>query len=328
MGAMRRWVREARCVVHDGMYAELLDSMSDGVYFVDRERRITYWNSGAGALSGYSRDEVVGRRCRDGLLNHVDEAGAQLCGARCPLLWTMRDGQPRECHILMHHKDGHLVPVRVRASPLRDPAGTIVGAVEVFSDDTALRTARLEIDQLQSLAQIDPLTALGNRRYLDRCLDQRLGEWSRYGIPFGVLIADIDRFKSVNDTFGHDVGDEVLRVIAATLTHGLRAGDGVARMGGEEFAVVTGHIGPSELAGLAERIRMLVSRSRYAGPAGPLSISVSIGGAMIRPGEDAHAVLRRADQRLLAAKETGRDRVVTTDEARRAVTNPAGSRSR
>lgn len=228
----------------------------------------------------------------------------------------------------MHHKDGHLLPVRVRASPLRDAAGTIVGAVEVFSDDSALHTARLEIDQLQSLAQIDPLTALGNRRYLDRCLDHRLGDWNRHGVPFGVLIADIDRFKSVNDTLGHDVGDEVLRVMAATLTHGLRAGDGVARMGGEEFAVVTGHIDPGGLAGLAERIRMLVRRSRYAGPDGPLSISVSIGGAMIRPGEDAHAVLHRADQRLLAAKETGRDRVVTTDRVRRAVVAAAGSPSR
>src|SRR5664280_2072141 len=132
-GAVRRWRKTAR-VRSRGMgqdlafYRDLVDNMSDGVYFVDRTRTITYWSRGAERLTGYHASEVVGRRCRDGILNHVDECGTELCGAGCPLKATIRDGRCRDAHVFMHHADGHRQPVWVRAAPLRDPAGEISGA--------------------------------------------------------------------------------------------------------------------------------------------------------------------------------------------------------
>jgi PAS domain S-box-containing protein len=85
-------------------HRSLLDQLSDGVYFVDRQRRITYWNRGAERLTGYAAHEVVGRRCKDGILMHCDDRGEVLCGARCPLLDAMRDERPRECHVFLHHR--------------------------------------------------------------------------------------------------------------------------------------------------------------------------------------------------------------------------------
>ena len=161
---------------------DLLDAIADGVYLVDRRRRITSWNRAAAEMSGYTAEEVVGQRCRDGLLNHVDEAGRTMCGGHCPLKATMLDGQERECRVFMHHKSGHLVPVQVKARALRDKDGAIVGAVEVFSDDTDYRRLADEVSDLQSLALLDPLTQLGNRRYLDRCLQMRLTDHERYGV--------------------------------------------------------------------------------------------------------------------------------------------------
>lgn len=122
-------------------YRSLLDGISDGVYFVDRNRRITYWSAGAAQLTGYPAAEVAGRRCSDGLLNHVDDTGAELCGTRCPLLATIHDGRPRDCHVRLHHRDGSLRPVWIRAAPIRDSLGRITGAVETFGDDTAARIA-------------------------------------------------------------------------------------------------------------------------------------------------------------------------------------------
>ena len=93
---------------------KLLDSLFDGVYFVDLDRRITYWNAGAERISGYLRSEVVGSCCADNLLRHIDTEGHKLCQDGCPLAATMRDGKTRESSVYLHHKFGHRVPVLVR----------------------------------------------------------------------------------------------------------------------------------------------------------------------------------------------------------------------
>jgi len=95
-------------------YANLLDEISDGVYFVTRDRRITYWNGGAQRITGYSVEEVLGRSCGEGILRHVNDRGRQLCLHGCPLIAVMTDGKPREANIYLHHKDGQRVPVTVR----------------------------------------------------------------------------------------------------------------------------------------------------------------------------------------------------------------------
>jgi diguanylate cyclase with PAS/PAC sensor len=126
----------------DSLYKKLLDEMYDGVYFVDRQRRIMYWNRGAERISGYSADEVIGRFCGDNLLRHVDACGRRLCTGMCPLAAAMHDGQPRQAEVILHHKQGHRVPVLVRVTPIRDAQGAIIGALEVFSDNSRQKAAQ------------------------------------------------------------------------------------------------------------------------------------------------------------------------------------------
>ena len=95
-------------------YKDLIDNLSDGVYFVDANRRITYWNKGAERITGYSSDEVVNHLCSDNILTHMDRAGCLLCGGACPLHKSMEEDGHHEDEIFLHHKDGHRVPVRVK----------------------------------------------------------------------------------------------------------------------------------------------------------------------------------------------------------------------
>ena len=98
--------------------------MSEAVYVVDRQRRVTYWNPAAERLTGYPADQVVGRCCRDGILNHVDHEGTSLCKSRCPLLATIGDGQPHDMLAFLHHRDGHRVPVAAALRHWPTPTGT------------------------------------------------------------------------------------------------------------------------------------------------------------------------------------------------------------
>ena len=299
-----------------GELASVLDAIGDGVYVVDPRRRITFWNSGAERLTGYTAAEAAGRWCGDGMLNHVDDLGESICGTRCPLQETMNDGMRRECRVYLHHKDGYVVPVRVAATPLRDSAGTITGAVEVFVDDTEQRQARRQADRLASLALTDHLSGLGNRAYLDRVLEDRLRALHGAGATFGVLFIDVDHFKRVNDEYGHAVGDRLITVLGTTLARNVapgRPGRAVRRRGVRGGRRRRRHVGPRHPRRAAADARRPVGRQRGRGPSG---CEVSIGVAMARAGDTAAMVLDRADQRLLAAKRAGRDRVVDTDRER------------
>ncbi|NMM16294.1 MAG: diguanylate cyclase [Cellulomonas sp.] len=287
--------------------AALLDALSDGMYVVEPSRRITYWNGAAEAISGFSADEMVGRWCGDGRLNHVNERGVELCGASCPLLATMRDGRTRSVRVFLHHRDGHVRPVNVTAVALYAEDGTISGAVETFRDDSDRRELEQDLREAEHLALVDPLTGVGNRRALKQCLSRRLADWERDGARFAALVIDVDRFKQTNDNLGHDAGDAVLTVLARSLVLAVRSGDQVVRTGGDEFAVITGPITDDELSSLRARLHVVAAHGRYD-DLSPMRITVSIGAAMVGVDDDGAALMRRADHQLLRAKRAGRKR--------------------
>ncbi|MFI5197002.1 MAG: sensor domain-containing diguanylate cyclase [Thermoanaerobaculia bacterium] len=301
-------------VQDDGFYKGLLDNLTDGIYFLDRERRITYWNRGAEHLTGYSSNEVLGRRCSDGLLQHMDPEGRLLCRDACPMEATMRDGAERAADVFLHHKMGHRVPITVRAVPIHGNGGEIVGAVELFNDISGQVLAAQKIRELETLSLVDALTGAGNRRYAEIQLNSRLAEKNRYGLPVGLLFLDIDRFKTVNDRFGHVAGDDVLRVIARTLASASRAGDFLGRWGGEEFVVLIEGLDAAHLREGADRLRMLVSGSSIPSVPG-LEVTVSIGATEARRGDTVASLVARADARMYEAKRRGRNRVVDDGDA-------------
>lgn len=296
----------------DAFFKNVLDSLFDGVYMLDRERRITYWNPGAERLTGFTPGETIGKACASNLLVHVDRDGMPLCASElCPAARAMREGVPLECDVFAHHKDGHRVPLRTRVSPLRDAAGNVVGAVEVFSDNTAALAVAEEVSRLERAALLDPLTGIGNRRLAELALHASLDELQRYGWPFAVALVDVDQFKSVNDTHGHEAGDAVLRMVARSLAAGVRSSDTVARWGGDEFIAVLRDVANPLLPAVAEKLCRLVRQSFVGGDSHSIRVAVSIGATVALTGDDVESLVKRADDLLYASKSAGRDCVST-----------------
>jgi diguanylate cyclase (GGDEF)-like protein/PAS domain S-box-containing protein len=293
----------------DAFYKTLLDGIGDGVYFVDTERTILYWNPAAEQITGYTAEEMVGRHCYDNILQHVDDAGTQLCTCGCPLGQSITDSKPREATVFLRHKKGHRVPVRIKVSPTRDAAGEITGAVELFSDNSAHVATRNRVSELERLAMIDPLTQLPNRRYLDDRLPAEFEKLREDGCCLGVMVIDIVNFKSINDTYGHQVGDEMLKVVAHTLQSNMRPQDVVGRWGGEEFLLLIHDVDAEALTAIAERVRALVEASTYAHRTGDVSVTVSIGTALSEKNQSAADVIAAADRAMYMSKEAGKNRV-------------------
>lgn len=288
-------------------YKHLLDNLYDGVYFVDLERKITYWNKGAERISGYAAEEVLGNSCATNLLMHQDTQGVLLCQNGCPLAGTLQDGQPREDEVFLHHKGGHRVPVCVRISPIHDDAGQIIGAVEIFSDVTSKREMMNELCKLQQQSLKDLLTDTGNRRAAALEFAARSSALQTCNMPFGLLFVDIDNFKDVNDTHGHEVGDRVLAMVAKTLGNALRAGDSLHRWGGEEFLAFVRNVDKATFQAIAERLRLLVEGSFLTLPEGPLRVTVSVGGTLAQKADTLDSLVERADALMYRAKSAGRN---------------------
>ncbi|MGE5416055.1 MAG: diguanylate cyclase [Acidobacteriota bacterium] len=290
-------------------YKQLIDHIADGVYYVDIDRRITYWNYGAEAITGYSAEEVVGRKCSDNLLMHVSEQGNPLCTNLCPLSDTMCSGKIREVNVYLHHKNGHRVPVRVKSAPITDGQGNIIGAVEVFTENTARVAALERVRELEQVAFLDPLTNLANRRFGESFLESRFNEFQRYNMRFGVLSLDIDHFKNVNDTYGHDFGDKVLQMVANTMASNIRSYDLACRWGGEEFNIILTSTNEDTMKSIAEKLRVLISQSCIPHESGMIGVTISIGGTLAQEGDTAESLLKRADDLMYQSKTNGRNQV-------------------
>ena len=144
---------------------------------------------------------------------------------------------------------------------LVDIVGEIVGAIEIFQDSTSLSTMREEVSELRDQAMHDVLTGLPNRRHFDMTMSSRIAQLAGYSRRFGLLIADIDKFKLVNDAYGHAAGDIALQSVARTLLAASREGDDIARFGGEEFALTVTDVDAATLRIVGERFRALVERT-------------------------------------------------------------------
>ena len=294
----------------ESFYKDLLDNMYDGVYFVDCERRITYWNHGAERITGYQSSTVIGRFCRDNLLNHVTAEGKMLCGDGCPLAACMQDGKTRDVEVFLHHADGHRVPVQVRAAPIRDETGEIVGAVETFSKTPSVRVDQMELADLRSKVNTDELTGLRNRAYIERRLLGLVAEGGNEPPAIGILFIDIDNFKLVNDTHGHEIGDRVLQMVSETIRDNLRNADIAGRWGGDEFiAIIEDVTSLKALRSIAEKIRALVEHSRLDLGGQSYSVTVSIGGTLLIKDDTRETLVQRADWFMYKMKKAGRNQV-------------------
>lgn len=289
------------------LYKEILDNMHEGIYFVDKNRKISYWNNAAERITGYKFEEIINKHCYNNILNHVDDEGHLLCKEGCPLQKTILDGRQRKNILYLQHKKGHRVEIIVKTIPLYDN-NNIIGAVEIFSDNVEQIEEKRELNKFKELALYDELTKLPNRRYIDSYLDNSFNDYKKLKISFAIIMIDIDHFRIFNNTYGHDVGDMVLKMIAETLKNALRNNDFIGRWGGEEFLGIIQISSIEKLVKIVEKIRILVENSFIEYGDSHLNVTISIGSTLVKNDDSPTSIQKRADEALYKSKENGRNR--------------------
>ncbi|MEO7720027.1 MAG: EAL domain-containing protein [Capsulimonas sp.] len=285
--------------ISERQYRQIVDTTQEGVWLRDAEARTVFVNRRLCEMLGYTADEMMGRPVTDFM-----DADARAEAERRFL--QRKKGERQQHDVRYLHKDGSDVWAIVSASPMYDDDGVFIGGLGMITDITE-RKRHEELIRWQ--AYHDPLTDLPNRKLFEDRLHQLLVMAERHLHPVAVMFIDLDGFKQVNDTLGHDYGDHLLKVVAERISGCLRGEDTVARMGGDEFAVLLPGIEhPDAIAIVAQKLlEALAQPIDLAGQ--EVSVSGSIG-VSLHPndGDDVQSLLKHADVAMYRAKEQGGNR--------------------
>lgn len=318
--AMLRHRREAE----SRLAASVFSHAREGIFITRPDGVIVDVNDAFTRITGYSREDVVGRKPNVLKSGHHDDGFYQDLWSS---LW--RDGA-WEGELWNRRKDGSLYPELLTVSAVRGRSGDVTHFVALFTDITDQKRQQ---DRLRQLAHFDALTELPNRVLFADRLAQAMARTTRHGTELAVVYIDLDGFKDVNDEFGHEAGDLLLKTLAGRMKGVLRETDTVARLGGDEFvAVIVDLEGSAELDGMLQRLLGEISRPVPHGEA-RLTVSASIGVTFypqrgIRGRLDSDQLLRQADQAMYEAKESGKNRYQFFDTAQDAAMRKLGAHRR
>lgn len=277
------------------------------VLITDAEERITYVNPRFTELTGFTSDEALGQTPR------FQKSGRTKPETYEEMWRTLAAGQVWRGDFINKRKDGSHYYERAAIGPLLDADGQVSSYVAVKLDVTEQR--RLE-DELRALATTDPLTGTLNRRRFIELATAEFARARRYDRPVAVLMIDVDRFKEINDQWGHQAGDAALRRLVAGLEVGLREQDLLGRVGGEEFAVVLPETGVEPARVVAHRLCERTSSQLLETGGGLARMTVSIGLVVSRSGTlTLEEAMSQADRALYEAKRAGRNRVRSFDSS-------------
>ncbi|MGA2420464.1 MAG: EAL domain-containing protein [Candidatus Acidiferrum sp.] len=294
----------------DAMYVEkeraevTLNSIGDAVLCTDISGNVTYLNLVAECMTGWCRDEAIGKPLAE-VFRIID--GTTRKAALDPMEMAIEQNRTVGLTIncVLIRRDGVESAIEDSAAPIHDRAGHVTGAVIVFHDVSA---ARAMSQQMTHSAQHDAVTNLPNRLLLSDRIAQAIALARRQRRPLAMLFLDLDRFKYVNDSLGHAVGDELLRSVSRRLLANVRASDTVSRLGGDEFVILLPELAhPVDAAANATKMLLSLSQPHIIGEQ-ELRIDGSIG-ISIYPddGEDAEALIKSADTAMYDAKGKGRN---------------------
>jgi PAS domain S-box-containing protein/diguanylate cyclase (GGDEF)-like protein len=277
------------------IFRSVLENLQTGVYLVDREQKILFWNAGAERITGYLRQDVVGRFCRENLLAHNDEVLSDAADAILPVL---RDGKAIAMQLSLRHKEGHRVYVRLRAVAIRNSHGSIIGVAESFEESLSVSNWDRRQVKLSEHGCIDPATGAATTEYTLRQVQDHLARFVDFQIPVSILYVQIDQIDEFRNKYGAAALPAISKAVAQTLGNSLRPTDLVGRISKTHFLALLTECGAAEAEKVAARLKKMVKYAEIDWWGDWLSVTTSFGGATAEEGDTVQSMLARGEAAL------------------------------
>ncbi len=274
------------------IYCGILESLTTGLCLADIQKTNVLWSDGAEHIAGHLRHEVIGHSCIGEPLLHCDQPGCEFCSEECPVAIAMKTSRPALVSGFLHRQAGHEVPVRIRAVPVHNQHGSIIGAVETFENlQQATNPDRGEVRRQLSDC-VDGMTGVASHAMLQSHLRQAHASFTDVQIPFGVLFFRVEELPRFRASLGPEPASSLLRVVARTLESAVWITDFIGRWADDQFLVILNGCREESLSVVRERVRRRLASEGIEWWGERRSLPVSIGEAIIQPEETLEATLR------------------------------------
>jgi len=292
------------------IYRSVLEHLETGVYIVDRNRRVRFWNEGAEQITGFLRQDVVGRFLREHLLAIGDASKALESDPEDPINLAFRDGKSTVVDVSILHKSGYRIPVVLRTNPIRNSRGAVVGVAESFERNRSASDWTRRQAMYADFGCLDSVTGLAAQSFMETQLRENLIAFGEHNIPFGILLIQVDHLDQFRATRGPGVVPTILRVVAQSLENCLRPTDLVGCWGENQFLAVLMECRESEVVRVGERVRKIISMAEIEWWGDRFSVTSPAGGAGCRAEDTVELLVERAAASLQDSIEKGGNCVV------------------
>ena len=301
-----------RLALQDGKaLLKLLDEIPIGCYILKPDHTVLYWSAEAASLLGFTAAEMQGRKCTDTPLGCSFTTGEKVPNQFCPAVVAYRTGRSSSLQMFMRRKDGSEILVRNVLTPIRDQNGRVTQLLSFFFPLADKDYDATMIRELYETATRDALTCLPGRKYMEACLQDELERFRRTGNLFAVLFADADYLHEINNTYGHEAGDAMLKEIGMMLRKYGRKADRFCRWGGDEFVGLLQLKHPQDIEGAGLRFKAAAEKCEIEVHGRKITCQTAIGITIVRENDDLKSLVDRADRYMFEAKKAGTAQIVT-----------------
>jgi two-component system cell cycle response regulator len=285
--------------LHDPeIWRGILESLPAGLCVVDLEKKVVLWSDGAERITGRPRHEVIGHSCISEALLHCDQPGCEFCHEDCPVARAIKTSQGAEADGFLHHKTGYEIPVRVRAVPVHNPHGSIIGAVETFEELQPASTPSDREDSAAFAGSMDAVTNVASHARMQSHLRETLTTFVEFQVHFGVLCIRLEGLQHFRASLGPEAGSSLLRVVARSLEGALWRTDFVGRWADDQFLVILNGCREEVLPSVRERVRRMLAGDGIEWWGERRSLPVSIGHATVQTDDSVVSLMERAQKSL------------------------------
>jgi diguanylate cyclase (GGDEF)-like protein/PAS domain S-box-containing protein len=280
------------------IYHGILERLSIGLCVVDLQKRIILWSDGAERVTGRPRHEVIGHSCVGEPLLHCDHQNCEWCNEDCPMARAIKTSQPVEAQAFVYQKRGHQVPVRVRANPVRNGHGSIVGAVAAFEEQQPILSPGHSGQSDNRPGYVDEITGVASRVMTQVHLREALATFAEFHIPAAVLRLRLEGLDEFRSRYGPDAASSLLRLVARTLESTLWITDFLGRWSADEFLVILNGCREDAVQSVRERVRRMLASDGIEWWGERHSLPVSIGQVSAETGDSLEALMQRLEHSL------------------------------
>ncbi len=279
-----------------------LEYFFEGAYIVDNDRKFIYWNQAASDITGYSKEEIIGKSCHDNVLNHLTLEGIQLCLEGCPKMKVLQTKVMESFDAFIKHKSGYRIKVKVRTFPIIDQ-GEVLGIGEIFVPDdhqTFMAPKQLR-DQ-----RFDQMTHLYDRTYVDDYLAYIINQPMTEYASVGVIILDIDNFEEINQIYGVVACDRLLELLGLSYKNCFKSADCIGRYKQDEVIFVFSDMTHEHLEAICEQIRIVSeSTALKHDTLRDIDVTVSVGASLVHAQDTIEKIYDRTYRNMKKSKQKG-----------------------